>query len=181
MADRDVFREIPLDEFRRQHDHVESRISIGQIASIRSRMFAVAYSVNRHLERSETAVNFSVDIKPLETPTSVALGVITARLTFYSSNKLQPIQGADRIVTIHPQTPDGTDAPAIWKLPDDDAFHTPNFSTIREGFLTHWVDGDISDAWSEEYEHPERSNLTANSPLLHQRSPFMPPTKRDEP
>ena len=181
MKDRDVFREISLDEFRRRHDHVASRITMGQLAAIRTRMFAEAYSINSHMESLDAAVGFSVRIEPIETPTSVALGTATVRLVFYSNQQLKPAEGIERIATIHPQTPDGNDAPAIWKLPDDAAFRTASFKTITEGFLAHWVDDDISDAWREQYEHPARTNLTPTSPLLHKRSPFSPPIKREEP
>ncbi len=181
MAESDVFREISLDEFRRRHDHVQSRITIGQLAAMHSQIFVEAYSTNAYMERLETAVGFSVAIKRIETPASIALGTTTVQLLFYSKFQLQEKPTVSRIATIHPQTNAGEDAPAIWRLPREDAFRTPQFRSITEGFFAHWVDDDISGAWNELYEHPERTNLTAHSPLLHQRSPFTPPTKREEP
>lgn len=181
MAESDVFREISLDEFRRRHDHVQSRITIGQLAAMHSQIFVEAYSTNAYMERLETAVGFSVAIKRIETPASIALGTTTVQLLFYSKFQLQEKPTVSRIATIHPQTNAGEDAPAIWCLPREDAFRTPQFRSITEGFFAHWVDDDISGAWNELYEHPERTNLTAHSPLLHQRSPFTPPTKREEP
>jgi hypothetical protein len=181
MVESDVLREISLDEFRRKHDHVRSRITIGQVAAIRSQIFVEAYSTNAYMERLETAVGFSVAVERIETPASIALGTTTVRLLFYSKLQLQEKPAVSRIATIHPQTAAGDDAPALWRIPRDDAFRTSQFRSITEGFFTHGADDDISDAWNELYEHPERTNLTPHSPLLHQRSPFTPPIKREEP